>query len=70
MREQGQPAEAVASYERALHLRPDFAGAHWNRAIIRPLMGDFARGWPEYQGRWRCQGFALPIAGLGPEHPR
>jgi tetratricopeptide (TPR) repeat protein len=45
--------EAVASYERALALQPDHASAHWNLADCLLLLGDFARGWQEYQWRWK-----------------
>jgi Flp pilus assembly protein TadD len=44
--------EALQSYDRALELRPDLAEAHWNRALCRLLVGDFTRGWEEYEWRW------------------
>ena len=44
--------EALESYDRALQLRPDLAETHWNRALCRLLVGDFARGWEEYEWRW------------------
>ena len=43
--------EAVSSYERAIDLQPGFAEAHLNQAISRLLVGDFLRGWQEYE--WR-----------------
>jgi len=36
-----------------VRLKPDFAGAHWNRALAWLLAGDFEHGWPEYEWRWR-----------------
>jgi tetratricopeptide (TPR) repeat protein len=45
--------EAVASYEKALALKPDHAAAHWNLADCLLLLGDFARGWIEYEWRWK-----------------
>ena len=45
--------EAQASYERALALKPDFAEAHFNLSTCLLMMGDFARGWSEYEWRWR-----------------
>jgi tetratricopeptide (TPR) repeat protein len=47
--------EAVDSYERALALKPDYASAHWNLADCRLLLGDFARGWQEYEWRWKLE---------------
>jgi tetratricopeptide (TPR) repeat protein len=44
--------EALHSYEAALFVEPDHADAHWNRALLHLLMGDFARGWLEYEWRW------------------
>jgi tetratricopeptide (TPR) repeat protein len=53
LRDLHRHVEAAASYERALALRPDYASAHWNLADCRLLLGDFARGWEEYEWRWK-----------------
>jgi len=45
--------DAVDSYERALAIKPDYAAAHWNLADCRLLLGDFDRGWEEYEWRWK-----------------
>lgn len=45
--------EALASYDRAVALDPDYAENRWNRAVCLLLAGDFARGWTEYEWRWR-----------------
>jgi tetratricopeptide (TPR) repeat protein len=47
--------EALVSYQEALRLKPDYAEAHWNRALAWLLMGDFERGWPEYEWRWKTK---------------
>jgi len=47
--------DAIASYERALSLEPDHAAAHWNLADCLLLSGDFARGWQEYEWRWKLE---------------
>jgi len=49
----GRFAEAVESCERAIALKPDLAEAHWNKALTCLLLGDFERGWPAYEWRWR-----------------
>ena len=46
-------AEALASYDRALELAPESAMAHWNRGLALLRVGDFERGWQEYE--WRSQ---------------
>ena len=45
--------EAASCYDAALALRPDDAGAHWNRAVLLLLRGQFEEGWREYEWRWR-----------------
>ena len=49
---------AEACFDRALALDPSLAEAHVNRAILWLLRGDFERGWPEYEWRWRMAGSA------------
>lgn len=34
-------------------LDPGSASAHWNRALAYLQHGDFERGWPEYEWRWK-----------------
>src|SRR5262249_42642611 len=46
-----RPAEALASYDKALALKPDFAEAHWNRSLCMLLMGHFEQGLHQYE--WR-----------------
>src|SRR5262249_52711066 len=49
--------EALASYDKALALKPDYAEAHWNEALLRLLTGDFSRGWGKYEWRWETKEF-------------
>jgi len=56
--------EALASYDRAIALQPDFPEAHWNAASLRLLTGDFARGWAEYEWRWKYQAMAIAKRGF------
>lgn len=57
--------EALASYDRAIALRPEHVDAHFNRATALLLAGDFARGWREFEWRWRTQTRARPGSWLG-----
>jgi tetratricopeptide (TPR) repeat protein len=45
--------QAEASFRRAIQLRSDFADAHNDLAMVLLLRGDFARGWEEYEWRWK-----------------
>ncbi len=52
--------EAVTAYDQAVRLRPDFAPARYNRSHAWLLLGDYARGWPEYEWRWKLPAVAVP----------
>ena len=60
LRNQGRLAEAMESYEQALALKPDHADVHLSRALAWLGMGDFERGLPEYEWRFRCSQFTMP----------
>ena len=60
LRDLHRHAEAADSYERAIALEPEHASAHWNLADCRLLLGDFARGWEEYEWRWKLDYAAQP----------
>lgn len=49
----GRIGEALASYALALRLQPDYVNAHWNRSLAWLALGDFERGWAEYEWRWQ-----------------
>jgi Flp pilus assembly protein TadD len=52
--------EALAAYDQAIRLRPDFAPARYNRSHAWLLLGDYARGWPEYEWRWKLAAVPVP----------
>jgi tetratricopeptide (TPR) repeat protein len=58
LRDLDRPLEALASYDRALAIDPGYAEAHSNRSCLRLLLGDFERGWEEFEWRWRVPDFA------------
>lgn len=45
--------EALDSCMRAYAIKPDYADAHWNESLCRLRMGDYERGWREYEWRWK-----------------
>jgi Flp pilus assembly protein TadD len=53
LRELYRHGDAAESFERAIALDPDHASAHWNLADCRLVLGDFARGWEQFEWRWR-----------------
>ena len=59
-----EPAEAIASAERAIALAPELPSAHFGLAEASLLVGDLARGWEEYEWRWRLAGVPPLTPGL------
>jgi tetratricopeptide (TPR) repeat protein len=57
---QGRPDEALASFERALAIAPEAPSVRLARAVVWLLLGDYERGWPEYEWRWKCKEFTPP----------
>ena len=60
LRAQGHLAESITCYEKALELKPDNPEMHLNRALVWLQMGDFERGWREYEWRLKCRDYAIP----------
>jgi tetratricopeptide (TPR) repeat protein len=56
--------EALADYDRAIALKPDYAEAHYNRAMHSLTQGDYARGWAQYEWRWRTTQFEEAVRDL------
>jgi tetratricopeptide (TPR) repeat protein len=55
-----RPNEALASFDQAIAIDPDHVEAHFGRAITWLLLGDFPRGWREFEWRWKTpQGRAM-----------
>jgi Flp pilus assembly protein TadD len=58
---QGRHDEAVAHLQQAVRLEPGYADAHKNLAMVWLQQGNYAKGWPEYEWRWRCKEFTPPV---------
>ena len=57
--EQGRLEESLACFEQVLCQNAGHVEAHFNRAILWLLQGDWAQGWPEYEWRWQAKPTAL-----------
>ena len=62
LHEQEKLDEAIACYRNAIDHAPERAPVHVNLAMALLSQGDFARGLPEYEWRWRMN--ATPARGL------
>jgi Flp pilus assembly protein TadD len=55
--ESGHVAEGLVCYDEAIRRDPENADAHHDRAQAWLLVGDWERGWAEYEWRWRSSEF-------------
>ena len=53
LRELGRDRDAIAWFDHAIAARPDYADAYWNKSLALLAVGDYARGWPLYEWRWK-----------------
>jgi tetratricopeptide (TPR) repeat protein len=53
LKEMARYDEALVSYDAALAVQPQHVMARCNAAAVRLLTGDFARGWADYEWRWK-----------------
>ena len=54
--------EALSSYAQARALDPENADAHFNAALSLLTIGDYRRGFAEYEWRWKRSGMGKPQA--------
>jgi tetratricopeptide (TPR) repeat protein len=52
----GRHNDALESYAKAISVRRDFAHAHFNEALALLTVGEYARGFAEYEWRWKRAG--------------
>jgi tetratricopeptide (TPR) repeat protein len=50
-------AEACRRYSQAIEHNPEHADAHKNLGLTLLKLGDFQRGWREFEWRWKCRDF-------------
>ena len=64
LRECGDPAGAVPFLQRSMQLAPEHPTAPFNLAVAYLLMGDYEKGWAQYESRWNYE----HLAGTLPEY--
>jgi len=47
--------ESLAAFEQTIAITPDYAEAQLNEGLTRLLLGDFERGWQQYEWRWKTE---------------
>lgn len=68
LRECGQPARAIPFLQAACAMAPHFTTAQFNLAVAYLIMGDYQRGWAQYEHRWNYEHLAGLLPGF--EQPR
>lgn len=61
---EGQVEPALRVYEAAEKIAPDDPDIHKHIGLMSLLLGDFARGWPEYEWRWKTGEVKLPVTDI------
>jgi hypothetical protein len=61
----GQWNKSRECYDKSLHFAPDLPDTHWNRALHRLMVGDYAEGWKEYL--WGKVNHSKRVRTLAPE---
>lgn len=57
----GEFSQARSACETVLKSDPRHAEAHWNRALLLLLNGEYPEGWREYEWRWLKRKFTSPL---------
>lgn len=60
LRQKNETAAALRCFEEAVAREPQNAEARWELCATRLALGDFERGWPEYEWRWKQRDFQQP----------
>jgi len=53
----GRMDDAMLFYNAALEQDPEYPEARFSRGLAYLVMGDFEKGWPEYEWRWKRPGY-------------
>jgi cytochrome c-type biogenesis protein CcmH/NrfG len=64
-RRMNDAAGALEAADRALRLAPGHPPAHGNRGLALLTLGDYERGFAEYEWRWRCDNFTTAARDFG-----
>ncbi|MDZ4125828.1 MAG: tetratricopeptide repeat protein, partial [Hydrogenophaga sp.] len=54
LKKMGRVQEALEVYDKVLQMSPNYPHARFSRSLGYLSLGDFNRGWPEYEWRWQA----------------
>lgn len=58
--ELGRIPESIACFQQAISHQPGLTDAHWNLALERLKLGEFAPAWNDFEFRWDTEGYTKP----------
>jgi Flp pilus assembly protein TadD len=61
----GRYRQAASSFDRALSLKRDDPAASFEQAFLHLTLGEFRKGWPLYEARFRVPALAIPARDFG-----
>jgi len=60
LEEQNRVPEALMEYRKALYYNTNHPDLRWNHGLACLMLGDYARGWRDYEYRWAARGKEKP----------
>lgn len=54
LKKMGYVQESIEVYDKVLKMSPEYPQARFSRSLAYLSLGDFNRGWPEYEWRWQA----------------
>ena len=55
LEEQNRVPEALMEYRKALYYEPNDPNLRWNHGLACLMLGDFTKGWRDYEFRWKAR---------------
>ena len=60
LEEQNRVPEALVQYRKAMYYQPNHPILRWNHGLACLMLGDYSRGWRDYEHRWAARQKAKP----------
>ena len=60
LEEQNRVPEALVQYRKAMYYQPSHPILRWNHGLACLMLGDYSRGWRDYEHRWAARQKAKP----------
>jgi tetratricopeptide (TPR) repeat protein len=55
LEEQNRVPEALVQYRKAMYYQPNHPVLRWNHGLACLMLGDYSRGWRDYEHRWAAR---------------